>query len=364
MRLNKLFFAAPLILGVLAVPGFAAEPKPAAAAAKPAAVYAVVNAEEIGQPEFDMEWEGLLSQAKKVLKPEQMTGQWVKTQKQMLLEQLVERRLLGQEAKKKGITVAKKDIDAAVNKVKSQFKSADAFQKELAREDITEIQFSDRIEGQLKIAALTNSVIKGRVKPPAADQMRKLFDSVRERMGRPDKSETAENPQQAEITGLARYFKTNTAERVKIQYILFKADDKSTSEQRAAAVKKAAEVKAKLDAGANFIDTAMQYSEDKVTGPKGGEAGYIVRGQLVKDFEDAVFALPVGAISGVIETRIGYQIIRVEEKTAAADFRYETAREYLANYLVRAAAKEALAGYVQELRKAAVIDVRADFAGS
>ena len=66
----------------------------------------------------------------------------------------------------------------------------------------------------------------------------------------------------------------------------------------------------------------------------------------------------------MIETKLGYQIVRVEEKTAAADFRYEPAREYLANYLVRAAAKEALDGYVQELKKAAVIELRADFAKS
>ncbi len=364
MRLHKRFFAASLALGVLTAQGFAAEPKPVPAAPALSVIYALVNGDEIAQPEFDAEWSGLLAQAKKVLKPEQMTAQWEKTEKQMLLNQLVDRRLLAQEAKKKGITVPKKDVETAVRKVKSQFKPAEDFQKELARENITEKQFSARIEGQLKVAALTDGVIRERAKQITTEQVRKLFDSVKERMGRTDKSDAAEDAQQAELTGLARYFKTNTSERVRIQYILFKADDKSAPEQRAAAAKKAEEVKAKLDAGADFYDIAVQYSEDKATGPKGGEAGYIVRGQLARDFEDAVFAIPVGAVSGVIETKIGYQLIRVEEKTAAVYLRYEMAREYLTNYLERAAANEALKGYIQELRKTAVIELRADFARS
>ena len=348
---NKQIFAAAFIIGVLTVPGFATEPANGA--------LAVVNGEEILQPEFDAVWAGFLAQSKKTMKPEQLTPQWERTQKLMFLNQLVEQRLLGQAAKKKGIVAAKKEIEAALSKVKSQFKQPEEFQKELARENITEKQFSERIASQLRIAALTNSVIKERVKAPAADQILTLFNSVKERLAQPDKIDAAGDARQAEITALARYFKTNTAERVKIQYILFKADDKTTPEQRAAAFKKAVEVKAKLDAGANFADTAAQYSEDKETGAKGGEAGYIVRGQMVKDFEDAVFALPVGVVSGVIETKLGYQIIRVMEKTAASDFRYDMAKEYLANHLVRAAARNELTRFVEDLKKSAVIDLRA-----
>lgn len=360
MRINKNIFVAALIIGALAAPGSAVEPKAVAAAVKAVPVFAVVNGEEIRQPEFNTEWTALLAQAKKALKPEQMTPEWEKNQKAMLLNQLVDQRLLAQEAKKKGVVAAKKDVDAALRKVKNQFKPADGFQKELAKENITEKQFTDRISNQLRVVALTNGVIKERVKVPTAEQIRKLFDSVKEKLAQPDSDE----PQQAELNALARYFRTNLAERVKIQYMLFKADDKSTPEQRAAASAKAAEVKAKLDAGANFADTAIEYSEDKVTGPKGGEAGFIVRGQMIKDFEDAVFAIPVGAVSGVIETKLGYQIVRVKEKTAAADFRYEEAREYLANHLVRVAAREELSSYVQALKKTAVIDLRADFAKS
>ena len=353
MKLNMRFVLTALIMGAVTAPGFAAE-------SKPADVLAVANGEEIRQPEFGTEWNNFQAQAKKAMKPELMTPQWERTQKLALLNQLVDQRLLGQAAKNKKIEVAKKDIDAALRKVKSQFKSADAFQKELARENITEKQFSDRIENQLRIAAFTNGLIKERVKPPADDQIRKLFDSVKEKLAQPDKA--AGDAQQDDLLALAQYFRVQLAERVKVQYILLRADEKATPEQLAAAAKKADEVKAKLDKGANFFDTAVQYSEDKVTAPKGGEAGYIVRGQMLKDFEDAVFALPVGAVSGVIKTKLGYQIVRVEEKTAASDFRYEGARDYLANHIVRVEARDELARFVQDLRKSAAIDLRADFA--
>jgi len=355
MRLNKQFLLAAVIMGVLAAPGFTAD-------TKTADVLAVVNGENISKPEFNTEWSGFLAQAQKSMKPELMTPQWEKAQKAALLNQLVEQRLLGAVAKKKGIVAAKKDIEVALRKVKANFNPPEGFQKELAKENLTEKQFSDRIANQLRIAALTNSVVKERVKVPADAQVRKLFDSVKERMAQPAAATEAGDAKQAEIAELARYFRTNTAERVKIQYILFKADDKATSEEQAAAAKKAGEVKAKLDKGANFADTAAQYSDDKITGAKGGEAGFIVRGQMVKDFEDAIFALPVGVVSGLIKTKLGYQIVRVMEKTAEADFRYEGAREYLINHLVRVAAREELTRYVQDLKKSAVIDVRADFA--
>jgi len=80
---------------------------------------------------------------------------------------------------------------------------------------------------------------------------------------------------------------------------------------------RAEEVLSKLQNGENFEDLAKQYSED-VTGSSGGDLGYFGKGEMVKEFEDAAFALEVGQTSGIIKTQYGYHIIKLLEKVAAS----------------------------------------------
>ena len=70
-------------------------------------------------------------------------------------------------------------------------------------------------------------------------------------------------------------------------------------------------------AGENFSSLASKYSDDSSTKQRGGELGWFQRGQMVKPFEDAAFALQPGQISGVVKTQYGLCIIKVEGKRTA-----------------------------------------------
>jgi peptidyl-prolyl cis-trans isomerase D len=104
-------------------------------------------------------------------------------------------------------------------------------------------------------------------------------------------------------------------DRAHVAHILFKTVGMTDAE--AAEVKKKAEdVLNKAKHGGNFGDLAKQYSED-TTKDKGGDLGWIVRGQTVPEFEAVAFSLPKGSISDLVKTQYGFHIIQVIERETA-----------------------------------------------
>ncbi len=117
-----------------------------------------------------------------------------------------------------------------------------------------------------------------------------------------------------------RYYQTHLADyrvpdRVKVAHILFKTTGKSADEVKAIE-KKAEDVLNQIHAGKDFAALARQYSED-TSAQQGGEIGWIVRGQTVKEFEDVAFSLQPGQVSGLVHTTYGIHIIKVEDKETA-----------------------------------------------
>jgi peptidyl-prolyl cis-trans isomerase C len=64
-----------------------------------------------------------------------------------------------------------------------------------------------------------------------------------------------------------------------------------------------------LKAGASFSDLAKKYSTCP-SGKKGGDLGQFGRGQMVREFEQAAFALKTGQVSEPVKTLFGYHLIK------------------------------------------------------
>jgi len=89
---------------------------------------------------------------------------------------------------------------------------------------------------------------------------------------------------------------------------------KITGDAKQAAIDRMTEVSALLAAGEPFDEVARQYSDDG-SAAAGGDLGTFGRGVMVPEFDDAVFAMEEGEVSGVIPTRFGFHIVEVLGKT-------------------------------------------------
>jgi peptidyl-prolyl cis-trans isomerase D len=96
--------------------------------------------------------------------------------------------------------------------------------------------------------------------------------------------------------------------------------------------KKAEDVLNKAKHGGNFADLAKQYSED-TTKDKGGDLGWIVRGQTVPEFEAAAFSLPKGSISDLVKTQYGFHIIQVIDRETARTQTLDEVKASIVNQL-------------------------------
>jgi peptidyl-prolyl cis-trans isomerase D len=113
------------------------------------------------------------------------------------------------------------------------------------------------------------------------------------------------------------YYQTNKEKfgqpkRVKARHILIKAEAQD-KEGSAKAKQKAESIREEAAKGKDFAQLAKQYSEDPGTKDRGGEIGYISKGMVVPEFEEAAFSMKVGEISSAIQTPYGFHILKVDE---------------------------------------------------
>lgn len=139
----------------------------------------------------------------------------------------------------------------------------------------------------------------------------------------------------------ARKEEFRVPERVKVRHILLKTTEKP-SEEIPKIQARAEELLKQIKAGADFAELARKNSEDTGSASKGGDLGWIVRGQTVKAFEETAFSLKPKQISNVVKTEYGFHILQVLEKEEARLKPFEEVKEQLAQERKRQAVFETM----------------------
>jgi peptidyl-prolyl cis-trans isomerase C len=113
----------------------------------------------------------------------------------------------------------------------------------------------------------------------------------------------------------------------------------------------AEEIEKRLKNGEDFAKLANEVSQD--TNANGGDLGFFTRGQMLKPFEDAAFALKVGEISKPVKTQFGWHIIKVEERRKQPPPTFDEVKDAITAQLVQQKAQEVVTG----LRDSAKIEI-------
>jgi parvulin-like peptidyl-prolyl isomerase len=290
-----------------------------------------------------------------------------------VLDQMIDDILLKQKAKKMKLKVYARELDKGVNEIKKRFSlnaqgemiSGDmakkAFKVELAGENLTENDFREKIRGQILVRKLIDQTIRPTVKIPTEKEIRSFFDKINY-IVKGDTSSLKNMPVEEKegMLAVALKFKELTAERLRVRHIFVKIEENASFLERNKSLKKARDIKKKLDKGEDFEDLAKTYSDDKESALRGGDLGFVFKGLLPEEFEKKAFEMQVGKISKPVKTKFGYHIIKVEERKAEQKLKFEQVANELGQLLAAQNFKEELLKFVQGLRTKAKIDLFTD----
>jgi parvulin-like peptidyl-prolyl isomerase len=131
-------------------------------------------------------------------------------------------------------------------------------------------------------------------------------------------------------------------EEVKTSHILLDTEEK------------AKEIKKKLNKGTNFADLVKEFSKDEGSKANGGEIGYVLKGQLVPEYEEKAFSLKKNEVSDPVKTQFGWHIIKMLDKRGVQIPTKEQAEQSIKNKL----SKDIVEKYFTELAAKAKIELK------
>lgn len=287
-------------------------------------VAAVANNEVITQREF----------AQALARAQKAAGKKADAEvlKQQVLEQLINRSLIIQAGKRKGITATNGEVDellahnAALQKTTVEKLYAEAAKQGIGRDALRR----DVAEEVIYQKVLQQAVMQ-QVRVEDAEIDAALANAQQQNINIPLGEPT-------------RYYRA--------QHILIGAD-KAGSAAAATEIRKIWQL---ARSGEDFGQLARQYSQDG-SAPQGGDLGWFTDGQMVPEFEAAVHGLKVGQISMPVQTSFGWHIIKLND-ARLEDSPEARRRNAVRKYLLEQKQQYALQSLLAELRQGTYIDIR------
>ena len=216
-------------------------------------------------------------------------------------------------------------LEAALDEIRKRYAEEDEFQSDLARNGLNQDGFLEALERELKVEAILEKI--GARAAKVADIDIDLYYHYH-----PDQFRRPE-------TRRARH-------------ILVTINETLPDNRREVARARIEAVAARLTKDPKrFEEQALKHSECP-TALQGGQLGEVPRGQLYPELDAALFALPVGAISGVLESPLGFHLVRCEAVTEAGVLSQREAREPIRKMLEQRRKRVCQQAWIKQLMQA------------
>ena len=288
---------------------------------------ASVNGKPIFKSQYDHELSVFQKRAAQQGRP--LSDADLTTVKKQILENLIEAEMLYQQSQKEGVKVEDQSINDQIEKIKKRFPDEAAYKKALEGMEISEKEIRSQIQRGLAINQLLDTNVRQKI-TVTAEESNNFYKS---------------NP---------NLFKQ--PEKVKASHILIKVAPDAEESKKIQARKKIETIQKKVRQGEDFGSLAKANSEGP-TAQRNGDLGYFSRGQMVKPFEDAAFALNIGEVSKIVETQFGYHLIKVTDKKPARTIPYKEVQPMLDQHIKNEKEKTEIQGYIENLKKSTTIKI-------
>jgi parvulin-like peptidyl-prolyl isomerase len=251
--------------------------------------------------------------------------------RKLILNSLIDQKLIAQEAQKLGIAATDDDIDKAIKSILSKKKiTMEALAEDIADEGGTIEDYREEIKQHL-----TKRNLIGR-------EIRKKVTVTQKEIGNYYREHRND-------------YEGKEAVRIRQILIIVPRDcDVETKEKK----RSSAEMTLKrLRNGEPFALLAAEVSQGPAA-QTGGDLGYIEKGLILPEVDTVAFSLKKGEMSGIIETSVGFHIIQVFDKRGAGIKPTESVREEIVEKLGSKKVEEKFQEWLKEQRKKALIEVR------
>jgi len=300
-------------------------------------VVAEVNDEIITLSEVDEEGEIIYQKIIREVPPEERLEVLGQAQEEVL-DGIIEKTLIAQEAEKQGITVSEEELDAAIEQIlASNNFSREEFFLKLQEDGIDETFYRETLRSQIYQNKLVSREVRSKI-VITEDMILDFYD-------------TEYTSQVSEGSFYLLQIGTsweNTEE------------GKSTEtlpEDKAKARKKIERIHKLAKSGQDFRDLARRFS-DLPSAPEGGDIGVFAKDEMANYMRDAVTSLRAGEISSIIETPVGYQffmLLSSKEGGIVMRAPYESVKEEIRERLFRDIMQRELENWIEGIRDRAYI---------
>lgn len=302
--------------------------EPSSSAQSDEAPVARVNGKPIARAELNVAVKGLLmqmAQRGQMIPPDRRDEfEWD------VLNELINRELIVQEAKAKGHADVEDKVSAELSRVESQVGGAQELDAALKESGFTREEYRERLRENFIVQEVMEAVI-AQAPPPSEEEVQAFYEQNRDRFREPP--------------------------TVRARHILLRVLPQATAEEKAAKKAQIDTLRARLVQGEDFAQLAEEFSEDTGSARNGGDLGYFPQGVMVPEFDEAAFTLETNAISEVITTQFGYHILQVTDKRPARDVALAEVKDQLTRHLQRQKGIRVAQENINKLRSTAQIEI-------